>query len=63
MKEQNKNMYDAVGQMLEMMPLILEMAKEKSKYNKARYQSLIDEGFTEQQALEIVKNEKTPFDN
>ncbi|KIL72703.1 hypothetical protein [Bacillus badius] len=38
----------------EKLPYLIENAKITSKLLKARYESLIAEGFTEKQALEII---------
>lgn len=43
-------------------PEFMELGRLKSKYNKERYDSLKEEGFSEKEAIEIVKSEKTPFD-
>ena len=45
-----------------MLPIILEVAKMKSEYQHERLTSLRKQGFTEEQALEIIKVERTPFD-
>ncbi|EEK50736.1 hypothetical protein FO497_29215 [Bacillus cereus ATCC 10876] len=37
------------------LPMQMRMQREMSKLYKARYDALVSEGFTEQQALEIVK--------
>lgn len=37
------------------LPIQLRMQREMSKLFKARFDALVSEGFTEQQALEIVK--------
>ncbi|PEL75400.1 hypothetical protein CN603_13000 [Bacillus toyonensis] len=37
------------------LPIQLRMQREISKLFKARFDALVSEGFTEQQALEIVK--------
>lgn len=44
------------------LPLILEVAKLKSQYQKERFDTLKQEGFTEEQSLSIVESESTPFD-
>ena len=44
------------------LPMFLKLAKDKSEYNRVRYEHLISQGFTEEQAVEIVKYDKTPFD-
>jgi len=43
-------------------PLILEVARLKSEYQRERLTSLRQQGFTEEQALEIIKVERTPYD-
>ena len=43
-------------------PEFIELGRLKSKYNKERFDSLKEEGFNEEEAIEIVKSEKTPFD-
>ena len=48
--------------MKEIFPELIELGKLKSEYSKKRFDSLVEEGFSEKQALEIVKIEKTPFD-
>lgn len=43
-------------------PLILEIARQKSAYQKERMTALKREGFTHEEALEIIKVERTPYD-
>ena len=38
------------------------MARLKSEYQRERLTSLRQQGFTEEQALEIIKAECTPYD-
>ncbi|MGX5627082.1 hypothetical protein [Bacillus cereus] len=38
------------------LPIQMRMQREMSKVYKARFDGLVSEGFTEQQALEIVKS-------
>ncbi|GCF71773.1 hypothetical protein BC2903_55920 [Bacillus cereus] len=38
------------------LPMQIRMQREMSKVYKARFDALVSEGFTEQQALEIVKS-------
>lgn len=38
------------------------MARLKSEYQRERLTSLRQQGFTEEQAIEIIKVERTPFD-
>jgi hypothetical protein len=39
----------------EMAPIIIEMNKTEAKIKRAKYLALVDEGFTEPQALELCK--------
>lgn len=39
----------------EMAPVIIEMHRTEAKIKRAKYLALVDEGFTEQQALELCK--------
>ncbi|MBN6886991.1 hypothetical protein ACUXCC_001998 [Cytobacillus horneckiae] len=45
----------AVDETKRMVPYQIKILEESSKILKARYESLIKEGFSEKQALEIVK--------
>ncbi|MFE9078690.1 hypothetical protein [Bacillus mobilis] len=42
--------------MIQMMPIQIKYFDELSKLYRARFDSLVKEGFTEQQALEIIKS-------
>ncbi|MDU0461942.1 hypothetical protein [Staphylococcus ureilyticus] len=61
-KKDNINTQNAIYEMRSQLPIVLEIAKLKSQYQKERLASLKREGFTDEQALEIIKVEKTPFD-
>ncbi|MCM3180209.1 hypothetical protein [Cytobacillus horneckiae] len=45
----------AVDETKRMVPYQIKILEESSKILKARYESLLKEGFSEKQALEIVK--------
>lgn len=61
-KREGVNIQNQMHEMKSMLPLILEVAKMKSEYQHERLTSLRQQGFTEEQALEIIKVERTPFD-
>lgn len=56
------NIQNQMYELKSMLPLILEVAKMKSEYQHERLTSLRQQGFTEEQAIEIIKVEHTPFD-
>lgn len=45
----------AIQELTSNLPIMIESAKISAKVLKAKYDSLTAEGFTEQQALEIIK--------
>lgn len=61
-KREGINIHNQLYELKSMLPLILEIAKMKSEYQHERLTSLRQQGFTEEQALEIIKVERTPFD-
>lgn len=61
-KKESVNIQNQMYELKSMLPLILEVAKMKSEYQRERLTSLRQQGFTEEQALEIIKVERTPFD-
>lgn len=61
-KKEGVNIQNQIYELKSMLPLILEVAKMKSEYQHERLTSLRQQGFTEEQALEIIKVERTPFD-
>ena len=61
-KKEGVNIQNQMYELKSMLPLILEVAKMKSEYQHERLTSLRKQGFTEEQALEIIKVERTPFD-
>lgn len=61
-KKEGVNIQNQMYELKSMLPLILEVAKMKSEYQRERLTSLRQQGFTEEQALEIIKVERTPFD-
>ena len=61
-KKEGINIQNQMYELKSMLPLILEVAKMKSEYQHERLTSLRQQGFTEEQALEIIKVERTPFD-
>lgn len=55
-KMDTRNKYEkSIQNMWEMLPYVTQEWEVKAKFLKAKYDGLIKEGFTEQQALEIVK--------
>lgn len=61
-KKEGINIQNQMYELKSMLPLILEVAKMKSEYQHDRLTSLRQKGFTEEQAIEIIKVERTPFD-
>ncbi|MDW3988774.1 hypothetical protein QI259_00480 [Staphylococcus saprophyticus] len=61
-KKDNVNIQNAIYEMKSNLPLLLEIAKQKSQYQKERLVNLKREGFTDEQAIDIIKVEKTPFE-
>lgn len=61
-KKKDINIQNQMYELKSMLPLILELAKLKSEYQRERLTSLRPQGFTEEQALEIIKAERTPYD-
>ncbi|MEU8220756.1 hypothetical protein AB0C47_33905 [Micromonospora taraxaci] len=61
-KKEGINIQNQMYELKSMLPLILEVAKMKSEYQHERLTSLRQQGFTEEQAIEIIKVERTPFD-
>lgn len=62
-EDSNAKVKNTIYELKANLPLILEIAKMKSTYQRERMTTLRREGFTEEQALDIVKTENTPFDN
>ncbi|MDG4944703.1 hypothetical protein OSX66_12660, partial [Staphylococcus agnetis] len=58
----NINVKNQIYELKAQLPIIVEIAKMKSAYQRERHTTLRKEGFTEEQALEIIKAERTPFD-
>ena len=61
-KKDNVNVQNAIYEMKSNLPLLLEIAKQKSQYQKERLVNLKREGFTDEQAIDIIKVEKAPFE-
>ena len=61
-KKEGINIQNQMYELKSMLPLILEVAKMKSEYQHERLTSLRQRDFTEEQAIEIIKVERTPFD-
>jgi hypothetical protein len=47
------------NQMVEMLPALIDFFKAKAEINRNYYEHLIEQGFTEKEALEIVKSDTT----
>lgn len=52
---QKRDMQQGIKEFKELLPEMIELSKLKAYYSKERMNHLLDEGFTEYQALEIVK--------
>ena len=61
-KREKPNIQNQIYELKSVFPLMLEVARLKSEYQRERLTSLRQQGFTEEQALEIIKVERTPFD-
>lgn len=61
-KKDGVQVQNAIAELRNQLPLILEIAKLKSEYQKERMVAMKREGFTEEQAIEVIKVEQTPFD-
>lgn len=61
-KKEDVNIKNQIYELKSTLPLILEVARLKSEYQRERLTSLRQQGFTEEQALEIIKAECTPYD-
>lgn len=61
-KKEDINIQNQMYELKSMLPLILEVARLKSEYQHERLTSLRQQGFTEEQAIEIIKAERTPYD-
>lgn len=61
--DNNKQIADNIKEISGLLPELLKLQKLKAKYKKASYNQYIEEGFTKEQALQIISTEKTPFDN
>lgn len=61
-KREKVNVHNAIYELKSVFPLMLEVARLKSEYQRERLTSLRQQGFTEEQALEIIKVERTPYD-
>ncbi|WP_085829049.1 hypothetical protein [Clostridium massiliodielmoense] len=51
------NLKNACKEMIENFEIYVEAYKMAAKYEKAYYDELVKEGFSEQQALEIIKHQ------
>lgn len=61
-KKEDINIQNQIYELKSTFPLILEVARLKSEYQRERLTSLKQQGFIEEQALEIIKAERTPYD-
>lgn len=61
-KKDDINVKNQIYELKSQLPIIIEIAKMKSAYQRERLTALRKEGFKEEQALEIIKAERTPFD-
>lgn len=61
-KKENINIQNQIYELKSVFPLILEVARLKSEYQRERLTSLRQQGFTEEQAIDIIKVERTPYD-
>lgn len=61
-KKDDINVKNQIYELKSQLPIIIEIVKMKSAYQRERLTALRKEGFKEEQALEIIKAERTPFD-
>lgn len=57
----NPNLQNQLYELKANLPVMLEIARQKSEYQRERYISLKRQGFTEEQVIEIIKTERTPY--
>ena len=59
--EEAKDFYESIDKLDYYFPSLLELLPKKAQYQREHYNQLVKSGFSEKDALEIIKAQPTPF--